>query len=157
MAVLRQLWSLISKERKRKSPSPKQGSQVYLDAFGILFIKWADVKGVGCIDFPSGRDQGWRVLEEPEKKGSVTRRPGPGPSLLSYKEFAVKGVKVPVWVALIQAHTISTWSTMAPKGDAPSTIQLLEAERLQQGRRGYPTPTNAPRLMLTKPEPGLYV
>lgn len=95
--VLRQLWSLISKRKKerKKSPSPEQASQVYLDAFGILFIKWADIKGVGCIDFPSGRDQGWRVLEEPEKKGSVTRGPGPGPSLLSYKEFAAKDIKVP--------------------------------------------------------------
>lgn len=38
------------------------------------------------------------------------------------------------------SHNHSTRFTMVPKGDAPSTIQLLEAERLQQGRRGVPHP-----------------
>lgn len=57
----------------KRKPWNQKASQVYLDAFGILFIKWADVKGVSSIDFSPRRNQGWRVLEDAKKWASVSK------------------------------------------------------------------------------------
>lgn len=51
-----------------------QRAREHLDAFGVLFVKGADVKGVGRVHFSPRRDQGRRVLEGPEEGGSRTRR-----------------------------------------------------------------------------------
>lgn len=141
--VLRQLWSLISKRKKEKKNPPPQSKPHKYTLMPLVSSSSNEPmsKASAALTSPRGGIKGGGYWKSQRRRVRLPGDRALGPACCPIKSLLRKTSRCHSLCSThSSSHNHSTWSAMAPKGEAPSTTQLLEAERLWQGRRGYPHP-----------------